>query len=230
MTWAMYQQLDSALTRLQAEPAVRVAVLRGQHGTFVSGTDIAQFTSFQSGADGLAYERRLDEIVTRLESCATPTLAVVEGHAMGAGLIMAAVCDLRICTPDARFGMPIARTVGNCLSIAQLRPADRCLWSARVKAMIFCGGVHQRRGSARVRLLPRSYRRISWRHSVDQLCQRIAEHAPISLAVTKEALRRIAQARLPNGDDLVERAYGSQDFHEGVAAFLEKRTPHWRGL
>ena len=65
--------------------------------------------------------------------------------------------------------------------------------------------------------------------SVAMLCERVASHAPVTLQVTREAIRRVVQRAADDGDDLVRRAYGSRDFHEGVAAFVEKRTPRWEG-
>ena len=118
MTWAMYDQLGHALDRAAGEADLRVAVLRGAGGHFVAGTDIAQFVDFKSGDDGVAYERRLEAVIAKLESLRVATIAAVEGYAVGGGLAIATACDLRICTPDARFGVPIAKTVGNCLSMA----------------------------------------------------------------------------------------------------------------
>ena len=108
MTWAMYESLDRALDRIEEEEGLGTVVLRGAGGHFVSGTDIGQFKEFSTPEDGVEYERRLDALLDRLEAVPVPTLAVVEGAAVGGGLALAAVCDLRICTPDARFGVPIA--------------------------------------------------------------------------------------------------------------------------
>ena len=118
MTFEMYEALFSHCERADADDDVRVLVLRGAGDkAFVAGTDIRQFTEFSSPADGLRYEATIDRIVGRLETVRTPTIALVDGFAMGSGLALAAACDLRVCTPAARFGLPIARTVGNCLSM-----------------------------------------------------------------------------------------------------------------
>ena len=120
MTFPMYEALYDRCEEADADDDVRVVVMRGAGGkAFVAGTDIAQFSRF-SAADGVAYEERIDRIVGRVELIAKPTVALVDGYAVGGGLAIAAACDLRICTPDARFGMPIARTLGNCLSIENL--------------------------------------------------------------------------------------------------------------
>ena len=89
-------------------------------GAFVSGTDIATFRDFRDGADGVAYERRIARVLNRLEDVRVPTVAAVEGYCVGGGLAIAAVCDLRVATRSGRFGVPIARTLGNCLSMNTL--------------------------------------------------------------------------------------------------------------
>src|SRR5262245_51791427 len=117
MTWAMYDALSDACDRVDADGAMRVFVIRASGGAFCTGTDIRQFTTFTSGQAGLEYERRLERWLARLEAVAVPTIAQVEGAAAGAGCAIAFACDLRVCTPAARFGVPIARTLGNALSI-----------------------------------------------------------------------------------------------------------------
>jgi len=114
MTWEMYQALHDACEKIDADDEVRVAVLRGAgRKAFVAGTDIHQFLEFDSPADGMAYERRIGEVIDRIEAVTVPTIAVIEGYAVGGGLVIAAACDLRIAAPTARFGLPIARTLGN---------------------------------------------------------------------------------------------------------------------
>ena len=91
MTWSMYEQLDLALDRVSSEPDLRVAVFRGAGGHFVAGTDIAQFADFRSGDDGVAYERQLEAVLTKLESLRVATIGAVEGYAAGGGLALATV-------------------------------------------------------------------------------------------------------------------------------------------
>lgn len=229
MTWAMYDELAGALERLEADREIRAAVLRGAGGSFVAGTDIGQFTDFESGDDGVAYEARIDEVVGRLEAVPVPTLAVVEGYAVGGGLALAAACDLRICTPDARFGMPIARTVGNCLSMANYTRMVAHLGPARTKALIFLADFLEAEEARELGFVLEVVEPGALDGRARELCARIAEHAPVTLRVTKEAVRRIVERMEREGDDLVRRAYGSRDFREGVRAFLEKETPEWEG-
>ena len=119
MTWEMYDALVDACDRVDRDPSLRVLVLRGAGSkAFIAGTDIAQFESFTSPAHGVEYEQRLDAVLDRLERVTKPTIAAVQGVAAGGGCAIALCCDLRVATPDAAFGVPIARTLGNCLSAA----------------------------------------------------------------------------------------------------------------
>jgi enoyl-CoA hydratase/carnithine racemase len=157
------------------------------------------------------------------------TIAAIEGVAMGAGLVLAGVCDLRLCTPNARFGVPIARTLGNALSIANCARLVAAIGAARTTAMLLTASAMSaddaRTSGFVVDVVPRE----ELDKKLDDLCAHVASNAPVTLRVTKEALRRITRASVVDGDDLLRRAYGSRDFHEGVSAFLEKRSPRWEG-
>jgi hypothetical protein len=119
MTWEMYEALVAACERVDADGGLRVLVLRGAGGkAFVAGTDISQFQSFRDREDGIKYEERLDRVLDRLERVSKPTIAQVQGVAVGGGCAIALTCDLRVATPESTFGIPIARTLGNCLSAA----------------------------------------------------------------------------------------------------------------
>src|SRR5262249_20240911 len=137
MTWRMYEQLSEACARMRGEEGLRVAVFRGAGGkSFIAGTDIAQFQAFRSGEDGVAYENKMEGYISAVETLPVPTLAVIEGFAIGGGLAIAAACDLRIATPGSRFGVPIARTLGNCLSVANYARLVAGLGAARAKKML----------------------------------------------------------------------------------------------
>ena len=212
MTFAMYEELFALCERADADESVRVVVLRGAGGrAFVAGTDIAQFLEFSSGEDGLRYEAEIDRVVGRLEAVAKPTIALIDGVAMGSGLVLAAVCDLRICTPAARFGVPIARTVGNCLSMANYARLAALIGEARVKAAIFTAGDID--GLATEVVDDAEAR-------VVELCDLLAGHSAVTMRVTKEALRRLRV--VPDGDDLVTEAYASEEFRARVREFLRR--------
>ena len=227
MTWAMYEQLDDAIDRIEANREVRVAVLRGAGGHFVAGTDIAQFTRFTSGDDGVAYEARLESIVAKLERMPVATIAAVEGFVVGAGLVLAAACDLRVAAPSARFGVPIARTVGNALSVMNYARLVALIGASRTKAMLITTDFMSAEEAHAIGVVAMLFDASAFDSQLAALCERISTYSPITIQCTKEAVRRIMTT--PNGDDLVRRAYGSNDFREGVAAFVEKRAPNWEG-
>src|SRR4051794_27562341 len=140
MTWEMYESLVAACDRVDADEALRVLVFRGAGGkAFVAGTDIAQFQNFKNREDGLKYEERLDHVLDRLERVAKPTVAQVQGVAAGGGCAIALTCDLRVAPPEASFGIPIARTLGTCLSGASYSRLVDAMGPGAAKDMLFTG-------------------------------------------------------------------------------------------
>jgi enoyl-CoA hydratase len=230
MTWRMYEQLGAACARIRSEDGLRVAVFRGAGGkAFVAGTDIAQFQAFRGAEDGIAYEAKMDGCIGDLESLPLPTLAVIEGFAIGGGLAIATACDLRIATPGSRFGVPIARTLGNCLSLANYARLVAGFGAARAKRMLLLAENLSAEEALASGFLSEIVEPTDLDRRVAELTARLAQHAPVTMRVSKEAIRRIVQAGLPDGDDLVRACYGSDDFRIGVTAFIEKRAPQWNG-
>jgi enoyl-CoA hydratase/carnithine racemase len=230
MTWSMYEQLGAICDRLAIEPGVRVACLRGAGGeAFVAGTDIEQFKAFNDGRDGVNYERRIDEGVARLEALPIPTIAVIEGWAVGGGLAIAAACDIRIATHSARLGVPIAKTLGNCLSAANLARLVAAFGRPRVQRMLVGAEILSAEEGLACGFLAQLVPADGVDEAAAALCKRLASLAPVTQAVTKEALRRLLVQNLPDVEDLIVRAYGSKDFREGVEAFSQKRAPVWGG-
>ncbi|MEA2288431.1 MAG: hypothetical protein QOD55_428 [Solirubrobacteraceae bacterium] len=230
MTFAMYERLHEHCEEVDADDGIRVLVLRGAGGkAFVAGTDIRQFLEFDSGEVGVGYEHDIDRYVGRLERVTKPTVAVVEGYAVGSGIAISSACDLRVCTPEAKFGLPIARTLGNCLSMAGYARLVALLGEARTKDIVFTARMVGADEALAAGLATAVVAPEALEQHVDELCERLASHAPITMKVTKEAIRRIREATLPDGRDLIAEAYGSEDFRRGVAAFLDKRPATWTG-
>jgi enoyl-CoA hydratase/carnithine racemase len=231
LTWAMYDALVEACERVDDDDTVRVLVVRANGDSFAAGTDIHQFTGFASGDDGIAYERRLDAVIDRLERVSKPTIAQVHGVAAGGGCAIALTCDLRVCTPRAQFGVPIARTLGNCLSAANLARLVDLVGPARTKELLFTGRLLDAVEAASLGLVTRLAEPAEIDAVVRELAQAIAANAPLTVRGTKEVVRRIAVRRRldAQADDVIAACYASQDFREGVAAFLEKRRPRFTG-
>lgn len=233
MTWAMYESLVDCCDRVDDQPDVRVLVLRGAGGkAFVAGTDIAQFRAFRSAQDGIDYERRIDAVLDRLERVAAPTIAQIDGVATGGGCAVAAACDLRVCTPASRFGAPIARTLGNCLSAANHARLLDLIGPARLKEMLYTGRLFSADEALAAGLVNRVAPAERLDDAVREIAAAIAANAPLTVRAAKEMTRRVlARRRLAaaDGDDLIAACYSSADFREGVDAFLAKRAPRWRG-
>jgi enoyl-CoA hydratase/carnithine racemase len=232
MTWEMYDALVAACDEVDAKASIRVLVVRGAGQAFVAGTDIGQFTRFSSREDAIRYERRLDAVIDRLERVTVATIARVQGVAAGGGCAIALACDLRVCTPDARFGVPVARTLGNCLSAANYARLVDLIGPGKTKEMLFTGALLSAADAAALGLVTRLVDRAELDGAVSELATTIAANAPLTIRATKEAVRRIQAARRPNAasiDDLIALCYGSEDFKEGVAAFLAKRPARFRG-
>ncbi len=233
MTWEMYRALVDACERFDGDADLRVLILRGAGGkAFVAGTDIAQFESFREPDDGLKYEKRIDEVLDRLDRVTKPTIAYVQGVAAGGGCAIALTCDLRVATPESTFGIPIARTLGNCLSGATYSRLVDLAGPGTVKDLLFTGRFVGAAEAHSLGLVTRVTPAEDIERGVRELALEIASNAPLTLRATKEMIRRLAaKRRLAVGEDrdLVEMCYASADFREGVASFLAKRKPRWTG-
>ncbi len=231
MTWEMYDGLVKACERVDSDDAVKVFVLRGAGDkAFISGTDISQFQSFATPEQALAYESDQNRHIGRVEDVAKPTIAMLRGYCTGAGAAIAGACDFRLAAPDVKFGVPIARTLGNTLSIQTVGRLVALLGPARTKDLLFTARFIEAEEGRAIGLFNEIIAAERLEARTRELAAVLASHAPLTLRSIKEAVRRVLwQARVEQADDLVLMAYLSEDFREGVRAFLEKRPPRWRG-
>ena len=227
LTFAMYERLAA----IAADPGeARALIITGMGDkAFAAGTDIGQFRAFASADDAIAYEAKLDRVLGALERCPVPTIAAIAGACTGGGAGIAAACDLRLAAANARFGFPIARTLGNCLSMANVARLSALVGPARVTEMIFTA----RLLSAQEALTAGLVSEVVDDHAAlmtraGALARQVAANAPLTLRATKESLRRLRD-NLPPDEDLIRLCYTSEDFREGMEAFLGKRAPVWRG-
>jgi enoyl-CoA hydratase/carnithine racemase len=229
LTWTMYQQMEAHLEQLATDDTTRAIIIRGEGKAFAAGTDIQQFQGF-SGEDGIAYERKMAAIVERLYTIAKPTIAAIHGYAVGAGIVVASVCDLRYATPTSRFGVPIARTLGNCISLKNYRHLVDSFGSMSTKEMLFTGRLLTAPEALQAGFLTAIVDEERLITHVIEIAQQISSLAPLTIWASKEAQRRLnAATEAIDFDDVVARIYSSSDFAEGVQAYLEKRKPNWRG-
>lgn len=232
LTFGMYDRLAELCQSAHQDESLKALILVGAGElAFAAGTDISSFRDFISAEDALAYEQRMDAVLSAVETCPLPTIAAITGACTGGGGAIAATCDLRIATRSLKFGFPIARTLGNCLSSATLSRVTTLLGAGRTLELIFTArllGAEEALAVGLVceivdppeKLLERAY----------ELARLVAGHAPLTLRATKEALRRLRLRQTPDRDeDLITMCYTSEDFREGMEAFLAKRRPHWKG-
>lgn len=227
MTWDMYDALVAACDSVDQSDA-RVLIIRGSGGAFSAGTDIAQFAGLTTGAAGVAYERRIGAVIDRLERVTKVTLASIAGPAVGGGCAIALACDLRLCADTARFGVPVARTLGNCLSVENLARLVDLIGAGRAADMMLTGRLISADQALEWGLATRVSPVGELEADTHALATDMATRATSTIAATKQMLRRLRLARgLPEGacDDLIAACYASADFREGVSAFVERRPP-----
>ena len=227
LTFAMYERL----AEIASSPGdVRALIITGTGDkAFAAGTDINQFRLFAGANDALAYESRIDRVLGTIETCAIPTIAAIAGACTGGGVAIAAACDIRIASANARFGFPIARTLANCLSMSNLARMSALVGPARVSEMIFTARLFSAAEAMSVGLVTEVLPdQPSLEARSFDLATLVGGHAPLTMRATKEALRRMRE-NLPPDEDLIRLCYTSHDFREGMDAFLTKRAPNWSG-
>jgi enoyl-CoA hydratase/carnithine racemase len=227
LTWEMYDALAEACDAVPPSGA-RVLILRGSGGAFSAGTDIAQFDEVRTGADGIAYERRIGAVIARLEGLDIATVASVDGPAVGGGCALAVACDLRIAADTARFGVPVSRTLGNCLSAENLARLVDLIGEGRATELLFTGRLLSADQALEWGLVSRVVPAGELETETLAVALDLSRRARSTVAATKQVLRRLRTVRRPSPgacDDLIAACYASADFREGVAAFAAKRTP-----
>ncbi|MCX8253225.1 Enoyl-CoA hydratase/carnithine racemase [Beijerinckiaceae bacterium RH AL1] len=230
LTYEMYDGLGVLLGEIDGDPEVKALILTGAGGeAFAAGTAIAQFESLRTREDSLAYEGRIETLLHALEHCRVPTIAALAGACTGGGAMIAACCDLRIASANLKFGFPIARTLGNCLSTQNLARLVALLGEPRVRTMIFTArllGIDEALVAGLVSEVVEDADALAAR--ADALAREVASLAPITLRSTKDALLRL-RAPVEPANDIVGACYTSRDFREGVEAFVARRKPRWEG-
>jgi enoyl-CoA hydratase/carnithine racemase len=230
LTFSMYERLAEICADASKDRSLKVLILTGAGDkAFAAGTDINQFRAFKTPQDAIDYETRIDRILGALEQCQVPTIAAINGACAGGGAGIAACCDLRIGTSTAKFGFPIARTLGNCLSMSSLGRLSALIGAARLKEIIFTARLIEAEEALRLGLLNEVVEdRPALERRAEELARLIAGHAPLTLRSTKLGLLRM-QPKPGEDEDLILMCYQSRDFREGMDAFLNKRQPQWTG-
>ena len=232
LTHQMWVDLHDICVGLAADPSVRVVTFRGTGGkAFISGTDIKGFADVKTGMDGVGYENEIDVFMGSIDRIPATTIAIVEGWAVGGGINISSACDFRIATPNAKFGSPIGRTIGNCLSSSSYARVGGAVGVQIAKRMVLLGEMITAQELLDSGFLYKIVEPEALDAEVDILVQRAAENAPLTTRTTKEAIRRMTFENLPDIQQLISDVYGSNDFRRGVHDFLAKtkQTPVWTG-
>lgn len=226
LTWDMYDALVEACDAAEADANLRVLIIRGAGGAFSAGTDIAQFKAF-SGADGVAYEKRLDAVIDRIERLPLITIAEVDGVAAGGGCAIAIACDLRFCSERAVFGVPIARTLGNCLSITNTARMVDLLGLVATRDILLTGRLIDAEEAQHSGLAAEVIPADDLQEEVMKRALDLATRKRSTVAATKATLLLLRDHRRPAlsaGEAIVRACYDSDDFKAGVSAFIKTRS------
>jgi enoyl-CoA hydratase/carnithine racemase len=226
LTWEMYDALVEACDAAEADDHVRVLIIRGAGGAFSAGTDIAQFKDFD-GDDGVAYEKRLEAVIDRVERLPLITIAEVDGVAAGGGCAIALACDLRLCSERAVFGIPVARTLGNCLSITNTARMVDMIGLAATRDILLTGRLIDAEEAQRTGLATETIPSDRLSEEVLKRAADLATRKRSTVVATKATLLLLRDHRRPklsSANDIVEECYGSEDFREGVSAFIKTRA------
>jgi enoyl-CoA hydratase len=223
---AMQRALPPMLDQLREDADVRVLILRGAGGkAFAAGDDITQFVDW-GAKEALAHYHHLEAFIGAIEAFPKPTIALIQGFAVGAGLEVAAACDLRYASTDSRFGIPIAR-LGHTVDLRNALRLIRLVGPSRVKELLFMAELIGAEEALQIGLINRALPPDQIESYTHESARKMATYAPLSLMQSKASvqlcldnpeLRGIAEPAA-----IAAALYATEDFHAGVQAFLSKQ-------
>jgi len=235
MTPELLDLLDAYLSRVEADPAIRVVVLTGSgEKSFCVGADLKarqqEFTGGQISRDPFA--EGVERVFGHIERLPRPVLAAINGYALGGGLELALTADLRVAAEEARFGFPEAK-VGSMPGAGGTQRLPRVVGVSRAKELMFVGDHIDAREAHRIGLVNRVVPRADLMTTTLELARTIGQRAPLSLQAIKAAVGYGMDHALEDGLAFERARFAalrdSEDRKEGIAAFLEKREPHFAG-
>jgi enoyl-CoA hydratase len=230
---AMQRDLPPLLEPLRDDDNVRVLIIRGAGGkAFAAGDDITQFVNW-GAKEALAHYHHLEAFIGAIEAFPKPTIALIQGFAVGAGLEVAAACDLRYAAAGSRFGIPIAR-LGHTVDLRNALRLIRLVGPSRVKEMLFTADLIGAEEALQIGLINRVLPPDQVESYTYNIARQMATYAPLSLMRSKASVQRCLDNPELHGIEepaaIAAALYDSEDFHAGVEAFLNKQPlPPFRG-
>jgi enoyl-CoA hydratase len=228
---AMWNALTHAFTKLSQDDALRCVVVCGDQQNFAAGADVEEFSSVRSTmAQGIRYHTEtIGSALQAIAQCPHPTVAAIEGVCVGGGLEIASACDLRIASPEARFGIPINR-LGFPLAPGEMQYLLQLVGKAATLEILLEGRVFGATEAKDKGLINRVVEDVQ--AEARRTAQRIAQGAPLAARMNKKMAHRLS----PPPESLTEQELhdafaflASQDYREGVQTFLAKRKPVFSG-
>jgi 2-(1,2-epoxy-1,2-dihydrophenyl)acetyl-CoA isomerase len=232
LDFTMRHELLMALDEIEANPTVRVVILTGAGGHFCAGGDVKNMRQRQTASEGRARVELLNRAVLRLVNFPLPTIAMVDGYAVGAGSNLALCCDLIVAADRAKFGELFCK-IGLAVDGGGTWLLPRLVGMARAKELIFTGDIIDAADALRIGLVNRVVHAADLASTTRELAEKIAAGPPLALRLDKQSLNRAASSDLAAALDVEALSQGlaiaSDDHREGVAAFFDKRPPKFSG-
>lgn len=229
-----WRLIASAITELESDPAVRVVVLRGSTPeAFISGADVSEFPAQRAGAAQAAtYRAELERTISTMLNCHKPVLAMIAGVCVGGGVQVSLACDIRFAARGTRFGVPAGR-LGLAYPMDGVLALIQAVGPANARDILFSGRLFDAEEAFSMGLVNRLCDPGELEPCVREYALKLAVNAPLTLAAAKvtirEALKDPAGRDLDLIAEMATRCYESEDYREGVRAFLERRQPRFAG-
>ncbi|HEX6567238.1 MAG TPA: enoyl-CoA hydratase [Chthoniobacterales bacterium] len=231
LTFEMYEAVYDLCAEANEKGEIRAIIFAGvDSSAFASGTDISLLQGIKDGKGGIEYEERIERVVGMVERCRVPTIAAIAGACTGGGAALVTACDSRIGAKNMRFGYPMAKTLGNCLSLPNSARLIFLIGPGRFKELLLTARLMGAEEAHATGLISEVVEPVDVLARAHELAVQIAQNAPLTIWAAKEAVHRLhGQLQSTDLTDVIEKCYQSDDFRLGVESFINKQAPKWSG-